>query len=1390
MSNAERSSSPFKDSFPSDALIDQRYLVQGMLGRGGMGYVYRVFDTARERVIALKQLSLTLGRTGRTLHTSQGALSESGRMGQRTAMDARKHTQRMALFRREFHTLAELAHPHIISAYDYGFHEGQPYYTMELLTGADISRHVPLAWPKACVVLRDVASALSLLHMRRLLHRDISPSNVHQQLDGSIKLIDFGAMGPMGGSGGIVGTPPFIAPEVLRQEVLDTRTDLYSLGALGFYLLTGRTVYPARTVAELCDFIGMRPSPVSNYAELPAALDQLILQLLSHERGTRPDTTTEVIERLNALAGLESGGRSSAGQTFVVAPSLVARRQQLDGVRRASVRARHGKGASIVLAGPQGSGRSRLLEACALEGKLSGALVLRVDPEPREAGPLATWRVLLQQLHRELGVRERRELSLPKLLAEGLLAGFDWDGRGTRASDNQNAAPLDVAATSRELRAFITQLAERRALFLAVDDVERLDSASIQLLTALASRAHAGKLLLVTTLDSELAKFGSRAEPRAATSASEGPGSLLLHSRKLSLAPLTLSETEALLATVFGDLPNLAGVAHRVHALSAGNARMTVELAQHLIDGGAIRREGATFVLPEALSTHDLPDSVGGVLRARVARLSQEAQTLCLLLALTNGMPVSVEESFALSELSPSQGESALTELLASFIAERHATGLGLRQTTMAEAVAAGLDADKKRALHARIAALADADPQRRMAAAEHYFGADLPLRAVDVLLAAAASENAGRGWHANYRQLIERGVEMCEAHGRPARDAFLLRRSLAQQILNYHEPCERAQLLSIHAELCRMSGLSDWQQLSHISDPAQRLQTALAHAQARYTAAPEHERVLPPSAAIPQLVSYSSMLAGFASSALDVKLLRDIPSLAPLAPLSPSIALIETLIQSLRHLRAGRTERYLEGNYQILQRLEQPDSGGFGPAEARGLRVGLLYGVALTQAVLGREIALTHAAELDAHSHHVINAWRARQIVHMFRCDPAAADAARQQIELLQLQQGTTRQFHQGTTLEGQFLAFLFAEDLLSLRRILPALEQQAERHPNWSTAVLLAQATLQRVRGRPDAAIVLYEQLLASTAPGHDTLWGMFAAGHVYALVDAGQLDEARERGLAYVQGSREHELVIAGHRLELALAIAESALGEHEQASARLARVSGEIDAAGFRGLHRGAALEVGARLALARKDAASYERYYAECSQELGMGAYPAIAARLQRLQDRAEQLGLSALPPGVAQRQLSEEEVRRELAQCGAHERPGLALTLALRATGAESGYLYLLTDSGLQLGASASPLPPPAQLAEVLAHYVASAEVLSDQTVDITCHTSFGEADAALEPLLLRSRLAGERAPVAVLALRFPGGRRWPAPQLMDCIGAGLGRRGSRAEAEGVSGVP
>jgi serine/threonine protein kinase len=198
------------------------YRIESLLGRGGMGVVYRAHDLALDRNVALKLLAPEL------------------------AADVRFRER----FLRESRLAASLDHPAIIPIYDAGEVAGQLYIAMRLVDGTDLKRLLAeggvLEPERALALLEQVADALDAAHERGLVHRDVKPSNVLVDLRGHCYLADFGlsrrlADTPSGaGAGRSLGTVDYVAPEQIRGDQLDGRVDLYSLGCLLYECLAGR----------------------------------------------------------------------------------------------------------------------------------------------------------------------------------------------------------------------------------------------------------------------------------------------------------------------------------------------------------------------------------------------------------------------------------------------------------------------------------------------------------------------------------------------------------------------------------------------------------------------------------------------------------------------------------------------------------------------------------------------------------------------------------------------------------------------------------------------------------------------------------------------------------------------------------------------------------------------------------------------------------------------------------------------------------------------------------------------------------------------------------------------------------------------------------------------
>jgi len=212
------------------------YLLQELIGRGGMGEVWRAYDTVKERKVALKRLPVHL------------------------ADDA--HFQDR--FRRESKIIAKLDEPHVIPIYDFGEINGRLFLTMRLVKGRDLARLIeevgPLPQGQAVAIIRQVASALAAAHSEGLIHRDVKPSNIliGETATGEafVYLVDFGIARTSAGTalttaGATIGTLEYMAPERLTEGTCDHRSDIYSLGCLLYECLTSKKPFSATELPAL-----------------------------------------------------------------------------------------------------------------------------------------------------------------------------------------------------------------------------------------------------------------------------------------------------------------------------------------------------------------------------------------------------------------------------------------------------------------------------------------------------------------------------------------------------------------------------------------------------------------------------------------------------------------------------------------------------------------------------------------------------------------------------------------------------------------------------------------------------------------------------------------------------------------------------------------------------------------------------------------------------------------------------------------------------------------------------------------------------------------------------------------------------------------------------------
>jgi serine/threonine-protein kinase len=299
------------------------YQLGEMLGRGGMGEVYRATHRMLARPAAIKLIRAeVLG--GRDSAAAQLAVTR---------------------FRREAEAAANLRSPHTVELYDFGVTEDETlYFVMELLDGLDLEslvrRHGPLPAGRVVHILRQVCASLEEAHVRGLVHRDIKPANIHLGrvglVDDFVKVLDFGLVKPvkdgaaehsLATQGGLViGTPGYMAPEIALSAKVDGRADLYSLGCVAYYLLTGRQVFEGDTMMQVfAQHLQAPPTSPSQRGPfaVPPDLEQLVLSCLAKQPEDRPQSAAELDQRL-AVAQVQPWTDVHAKQWWAARPAAAA----------------------------------------------------------------------------------------------------------------------------------------------------------------------------------------------------------------------------------------------------------------------------------------------------------------------------------------------------------------------------------------------------------------------------------------------------------------------------------------------------------------------------------------------------------------------------------------------------------------------------------------------------------------------------------------------------------------------------------------------------------------------------------------------------------------------------------------------------------------------------------------------------------------------------------------------------------------------------------------------------------------------------------------------------------------------------------------------------------
>jgi hypothetical protein len=1345
----------------------ERYELHEVLGRGGMACVYRATDRSGGRDVALKQL----------LAAEDGSIK----------------TSVSALFEREFNTLAQLRHPHVIAVYDYGrMADGCPFYTMELLDGGDLREGAPWPWREACRLLFDVCSSLALLHSRRLLHRDVSPRNIRCTRDGRAKLIDFGAMAPMSSGGAdVVGTPAFVAPETLHRLALDARTDLYSLGATLYHALTGAVPYPARTFADVMAAWGGKVRPPSTYdASIPAALDDLVFSLISVEPALRPPSAFDVMQRLIAIAGLSPSESEAVSRAYLATPSLVGRDTALEEFRARILASRMSRGGAMVIEGPAGIGRSRFLDACVLEAKTLGFMVMRATA----TNPHASFAIARDLTEHLLEAAP----STPRDSSSGL---FELEPPASRAQPARLRDLSDPGLSPDDVQRAFSRLwldaSKSQPLLIAVDDVRRIDAGSAAALASLLDKSARGRTFVLLSSSTD--------EPESPAASTLGR-----RAHAYTLPRLTSDETRRLLASLFGEVSNLDMLAREIHQVSGGTPRLVMDMAQHLVDRKVVRYAAGVWTLPQRLSQDDLPRSTADAVRARVEPLSPEARFLIEAHALAISDRLSDREYRALLPKTSSQEvERAIGELLGSGALVGDAEAYSLPNRVWRSALAAGLSAEASAERHRALAEMYRT--RSDIAFIYHAFYGGLEEEGLEALARlnagyAANTVDAAKAAEHNVGKMMScypMAFACAERLGKSPRFINELRRWNFAGMTVLEDAGYPPVADQWRAQLERDSGLDlYWSDPDH-SDPMARMMRALTGAQQRYQDTPEAERVYTVEEALKLLGEYVVIGIAIGARTQDSARLRSLPPLLePFVVLAPVLdALWNNAVATYVGNCEGAFEAARDRWSAVLKKLDTMD--GTEMPYVREIANAVAYAIGLMEAQLGLPSAIDQADRLERDPYQRVAALQLRRIVRLEQGDWKGAERFRREAEIASLSSRTPQMFK--ALLMVELTVCMYACDLAGIRDVVERMRPLAALFPGWQPNLLYAEACFHRVRGDNELARAKCEECIALTRfdeHGNSLNVLMWIASKVLlaeALLDLGRTEDARDLALAALAESTQRAQMSRSIELERVLALAGAKLGDPD--AVRVFQASIERQAQmGVTGLRMGVSYEARAQIAIWQNDADAFEHYSELTAREYRYGAGSTLGARYDRLLNEAARRGLRTTasladfaPASAAfdSSMLTDSKslVLRTMSKATrAEDRAHAALQLVCSSRSASAGQLYLTTSTGLTLAAAIGGKPTILDLGPLYAYLARIEEREADMddmstgelTEEVAPSATLSLGAVTYELLVLSCMVDGQPKVVGIAAIEAGHGEydAMKQAQLLQALASHLLERG------------
>lgn len=716
-------------------MLSNRFQVLSELGRGGMGTVYRVLDTLQgDREVALKTIQ------------GQHAIGEESRLR----------------FKEEFLAMVRLRHPNTIEVYDYGQLDQQTQFlTMEVVEGAELKELIgpPLPLDKVYSLLIQLLQALGFIHSRNYVHRDIKPENIRIRSDGTLKLMDFGLMDPLGqvSTGRITGTPGYLPPEVVKGGVIDASSDLYSLGCLAFELLTGRLPFSGSLIEVIRAHVDQEPPPLLSWRpDVPQRLEDIVERLLEKDQGRRYQHASDVIADLSELSGFQvSRHNLEQKKSYLTSSTLVARDTELAALHAALRAIQDGGGRSVFVGALAGAGKTRLVSELILRAKLDGFLVLRGQCLEAGMGAYDTLGQVLRALLPTATSIERQSYGpalarlLPELPKQGIVP----------------LPPLEPALEkiriSESAAAWLRSASAREPLVLHLEDLHWIDPQSLDVFNQCIRWLTDCRVLCLATFRSDEVPTGS-------------PVWYTIEEKLtsyLSLSNFDQPQTRLLLRELLKEFRISGSFFDGLYSSTAGNAFFVTEVLRYLMEEGLLTLRDGVWWFPDGIEDLHLPTSVEATVLRRLAQLGPEAR----LLARVASVLGRYQERAVLLHVSGIEEDaffSGLNELTERQFILKEGSRYTFQHDRVRESLYADIPADEARSIHQRCGECLEKNKKSAISELAHHFnlGTDqgkafnyLQLAAQEALTNDAAPI-AVKNWNMARSKLVELDIPDKEA--------------------------------------------------------------------------------------------------------------------------------------------------------------------------------------------------------------------------------------------------------------------------------------------------------------------------------------------------------------------------------------------------------------------------------------------------------------------------------------------------------------------------------------------------------------------------------------------------------------------------------------------------